>query len=151
MKKTWVYLLFTSLALGSVMVPEYRSFDRSLIQPQAKLCWSKLDHLYLYRVNLSNAGLSGSTMNHSNLEKAQLTSANLRWVDLSYSSLKKANLRGADLRGANLSYSDLRGAYLYQTNYKEANLEYAIWIDGSVCQEGSIGKCIKGKKFYQRQ
>lgn len=42
-------------------------------------------------------------------------------------------LRGANFRGYDLSDADLEGAVL----------DRAIWTDGSICQQGSIGQCKK--------
>ncbi len=58
------------------------------------------------------------------------------------------NLTGANLRGANLAYAQFRKATLYQANLEEADLrgtdfQGALWIDGTLCQKGSIGKCTR--------
>lgn len=71
---------------------------------------------YLARRDLSHADLSG---------------ADLRGTDLSQANLESANLRGADLSGANLSQSRL----------DSADLGRAIWIDGSLCADSSMGEC----------
>jgi len=69
---------------------------------------------YLKRANFSNLNLTEADLHNSNLEYANFESA----------TLYKANLSGANLTGANFSG--------------------ALWIDGvSICQNGSIGTCIK--------
>jgi len=46
------------------------------------------------------------------------------------------------LSQALLLNADLTGADLTNANLTEANLEGATWIDGGICQPGSIGMCI---------
>ena len=58
-----------------------------------------------------------------------------------------ANLNNANLKGANLAYATLRKASLFKADLTDADLrgtdfEGALWIDGTICQKGSIGKCI---------
>ncbi|MCP4751794.1 MAG: hypothetical protein GY866_12945 [Proteobacteria bacterium] len=70
--------------------------------------------------------------------------------------LYRAGFSGVDLTGANLSGSNLIGANfqkatLYRANLKGTNItnadfEGAMWIDGEICQRGSIGKCVKRKR-----
>lgn len=74
-----------------------------------------------------------------------LTDANLSGANLSGANMSVANLKGANLSGANLSGANLSGANCtgYRTNLESVNLSGAIWIEGSKCQQGSIGQCIK--------
>lgn len=67
-----------------------------------------------------------------------LAYAKLSGIDLSYSDLGNANLIGASL-----SRSTLYGANLSGANIAGANFSGAQWVDGSICQTGSIGRCIK--------
>lgn len=70
--------------------------------------------------------------------------------------LYRAHFAGADLRhfdftGSNLIQANFQKATLYGADFTNANITGAvftgaIWIDGSVCQEGSYGKCIKRKE-----
>ena len=57
--------------------------------------------------------------------------------------LEGADLEMADLKDANLKGSDLGMANLIGASLRSARLEGAIWIDGSKCKKGSIGKCAK--------
>ena len=65
-------------------------------------------------------------LKEANLQDANLSGANLRSCDFSGANLKGANLRNADLQDANLHRVDL---------YK------ATWVNGKVCQPGSISVC----------
>ena len=58
--------------------------------------------------------------------------------DLSGASLRETNLSGANLTMANLSGANLSKSYM-----SGAKLNGATWTDGSKCQEGSVGQCIK--------
>ncbi len=70
--------------------------------------------------------------------------------------LYKANFYGADLTnvdftGSNLILANFQKATLYKANFTNtsitgANFEGALWIDGTICQKGSYGKCIKPRK-----
>jgi len=51
--------------------------------------------------------------------------------------LRTGECRGCYLRRANFRNIDLTGM-----DYSRANLEGATWTDGTVCQVGSIGKCV---------
>lgn len=107
-----------------------------------------LDLNHCNRCNLATVNLS-----KRDLVEASLAETNLRYSNLSNSDLTKANLRESDLRNTDLtnaaltsavlSKADLRGANLSNVDLSEANLTYAIWTDGSICQAGSIGKCIR--------
>ena len=75
----------------------------------------------------------------------------LSGVDLMYIQFPEANLRLTDLRGADFSdakltgaklqKANLQGAILDDANLNGANLSGAIWIDGTECAPGSIGRC----------
>lgn len=57
--------------------------------------------------------------------------------------LTNANLRGANLIGATFINATLKGADLSGAKFAGANFSGALWTDGSICQRGSIGRCIK--------
>ncbi len=78
-----------------------------------------------------NAALAGAELTGAELKNAMLTGA-----DLSRSRLDGANLGNADLRGANLE-----GASLARADLSGARLDDARWIDGSICEAGSVGHC----------
>jgi hypothetical protein len=99
---------------------------------------------------LRNAKLSATNLISADLRYADLSGADLRYAQFSSARLMGANLRGADLRGADYSHSDLRFADLSQclvdsAVFTGANMEGAIWIDGTPCGSGSIGRCLPEK------
>jgi len=56
--------------------------------------------------------------------------------------LRGVNLRAANLTRAKLMRASLYGANLSGVNFAGANLSGAQWINGKICQSGSIGRCI---------
>lgn len=98
--------------------------------------------------DLSNAPLANTNLTRANLERANLFSANLSKANLSGANLSGANcmnasLPGASLVSANLKSANLTGANLSGANLSGANLSLAVWTDGLICKEGSIGTCKK--------
>jgi uncharacterized protein YjbI with pentapeptide repeats len=67
-----------------------------------------------------------------------LVNAKLSRIDLSEADLRNSNLIGATLIQATLFRARLDGAKL-----AGANFSGALWIDGSICLDGSIGQCLK--------
>ena len=66
--------------------------------------------------------------------------------DFYRASFDRLDLRGANLNGAKLAYATFRETTLYAADLTGADLrgtvfDGAIWIDGSVCQAGSVGEC----------
>ena len=76
----------------------------------------------------ANNRCRGCDFYKANLDRMDLTNA-----DLSGSNLKRAKFRQATLYGANLSGTNMMGT----------DFEGAMWIDGTICQKGSIGKCVR--------
>ncbi len=126
--------------------------------PVAAVNWSgcemparNLNRADLRRANLSNTMLKAANLSAAQLIGADLSYANLEGADLSGATLRTANLKGVALGGANLSRSDLRDTDLGYANLQAANLngvrlsgaklDRAIWIDGRVCADGSVGEC----------
>ena len=67
---------------------------------------------------------------------------NLQSINLSGADLRNANLQGAELYYADLRNANMIGAKNVDAAYVNgACLDGAIWIDGSICQAGSIGGC----------
>jgi len=67
-----------------------------------------------------------------------LVNAKLSRVDL-----RNADLRNANLIGATFIKSTLLGANLQGAKTAGANFSGAVWVDGSLCQQGSIGTCLR--------
>ncbi len=74
-------------------------------------------------------------------QNCDLYKANLDALDLTGADLRGANLKRAKLRRATLIEADLTGANIIGTNF-----EGAMWIDGTICQKGSIGICVRTEK-----
>jgi len=107
----------------------------------------------LSNAQLRNSQLVGSNLMNTTLNNADMAYADLRFTNLSYSQLQNALLLGANLKNADLSYADLSNADLSYADLTAANLggskldnvrfDNAIWIDGQICAQQSIGQCIK--------
>ncbi len=90
-------------------------------------------------------------LNELNVEKNKailLRTNRCKGCYLAYAKLSGADLAYADLRSANLIgttfiRATLYGAKLSGAKITGANFSGAQWIDGSICQTGSIGHCIK--------
>jgi uncharacterized protein YjbI with pentapeptide repeats len=95
------------------------------------LAQSKLDHAFLWRVDMSRATLRGASLRNMNFREAKLSNADLRYADLTDASctgvvhstsgrakvvlqadLTSARLNNAKLNGADLSRARLGGADL---------------------------------------
>jgi hypothetical protein len=91
--------------------------------------------------NLSGKNLSGLRLIGFDLTKCNLKGADLSNADLERADLEESNLELADLSGANMKMTDLRITGLKGAKLDRATLDGAIWKDGTVCAEGSIGLC----------
>ena len=85
------------------------------------------------RTNLYEANLEGGIFEKANFSSANLTRVNFKGASLIETNFNNSNLFEADLTGANI----------LNANFEGANLNNAIWIDGTKCLLGSIGKCNK--------
>jgi pentapeptide repeat protein len=68
--------------------------------------------------------------------------------DLFKANFSGADLTNADFRGSNLILANFQKATLINANFTNvtmtgANFSGAMWVDGSICQQGSYGRCIK--------
>jgi hypothetical protein len=71
--------------------------------------------------------------------------------DLYRANFSGVDLTNADFTGSNLISANFQNATLYGANFTNvsmagANFTGAVWIDGSICDTGSYGTCIKKKK-----
>ncbi|MBP7528373.1 MAG: pentapeptide repeat-containing protein [Syntrophorhabdaceae bacterium] len=79
--------------------------------------------------------------------KCDLSQANLAGIDFYGAELSGANLSGANLKGTLFNDADLKGANLKgasvdkETSFVGAKLSDAIWMDGTKCKSGQIGRC----------
>lgn len=127
-------------------VPAFAVNWTNCILSNKNLRSANLENALLLNARLSAADLQSANLRNANMAYIDLSRANLIGADMSLASLKGANLSSADLRGASLvntdlSFANLTGANIRNANIEGARLSKAIWIDGSVCAEGSIGEC----------
>ena len=114
--------------------------------PGCDLSGVDLMHIQFPEADLDQADLSEANLSLANFSKARLADARLVEANLRLTDLRGADLRGADfsdakLTGAKLQKANLQGAILDDANLNGANLSGAIWIDGSECAPGSVGRC----------
>jgi len=108
----------------------------------ASLAGANLNSTLLSQANLTATDLSDADLRYADLHEANLSYARLRGANLQGADLRKAELLQADLAGADLRYADLSGSRLDGANLQSARLGSAIWRDGRVCGEASVGGCL---------
>ena len=92
-------------------------------------------------VQLAGRDLSEIDMRGANLSRANLSGATLTRANLNDANLAGANLSGANLSGATLARARLTGATLTDAKLAGAALVGAVWTDGRICAQDSIGAC----------
>ncbi len=106
------------------------------------LAGSLLESINLTEAKLSGAQLPGARLDYADLRRADLRHCNLTHASLVGAILQDTRLDGARLTGADLAYADLRGTTLEEVNLEGVRLERAMWTDGRVCADGSVGECL---------
>jgi hypothetical protein len=106
------------------------------------LAGSRLESINLVEARLSGAQLPGARLDYADLRRADLRRCNLAHASLVGAILQDTRLDGARLTGADLAYADLRGTSLENVNLEGVRLERAMWTDGRVCADGSVGECL---------
>jgi uncharacterized protein YjbI with pentapeptide repeats len=97
----------------------------------------------LTNADLSGAQLSGADVSGANISRAKLTGSDLTNSNLSTTYLRGSDLSGANLTGAFMGKANLSGATLTGATMSGADLSGATWIDGSKCENKSIGDCVR--------
>ncbi len=120
----WQNCLFVNLEV------ENQSLEQSVLTD------AKLNNAKLLGVNFT-----GSDMAYAEVIASDLSYADLEGVRLVGANLSKTDLRYANLKNADLSYADLTGALLAGANLNNVQLSNTIWVDGQVCEKGSVGSC----------
>ncbi len=156
----------TLLVLVAVGVGLYIGMPASIQDPDCNakagpgVNWRncRLDAVSFESANLQGAILNSSILRMAKLPGAIFTLADLQYADLSgsdlsYAEFANAKMKGINLQSADLSYADLSNSDLSFANLRGSNmggakiggarLDRAIWIDGTVCQPGSLGRCIR--------
>ncbi len=87
---------------------------------------SRFEANQLGRTDFSGSSVTNTRFLHCELGEADFRGSQLVNVKFEHSDLKLVNFQGAGMVGVDFHQSDLSGA---------------IWVDGRVCKEGSVGKC----------
>ena len=131
------------------------------LEPEAQCSWAILIDLTAPGVDMHESSLASARLDRSNFERANFARsifqlANLKDTNLRLSNLEHAHLHGVNLQNANLMLANLTGASLFDADLSGANLrganlqgailikakfDNAIWTDGRICAQGSIGEC----------
>jgi uncharacterized protein YjbI with pentapeptide repeats len=107
----------------------------------ASLPGAQLQGSILASAVLRDANLASADLSDANLNDCDARAANLQTATLKGATLLGAKLANADLRDADLTDVDLRGADLSNAQLDGARLDRAIWSDGRVCADQSVGRC----------
>lgn len=83
----------------------------------------------------------GAKLEEANFKGLNLSGADFRGADLEKADLQRANLSDCNFKNADLEEVNLKGANIKGASFSGAELEYAIWVDGRICAEGSVGGC----------
>ena len=108
----------------------------------ADLSGADLSGVRLIGANLSGADLSGVMSYDRSVSRYDYITVDLRRANLSGANLSEAVLDFVDLSEANLSGANLTNAFLSGANLTGAVLSGALWVDGSRCGQGSVGRCV---------
>lgn len=115
---------------------------------RADLTGSNLNYATINGINLDGAAMAGVQLNHVQAfqvswVRADLTGAQMTSANLSQGNFEQANFTGANLSDADLRGSNLRGSTIEQAGVQlsRAKLAGAVWTDGRVCANDSVGEC----------
>lgn len=145
----------TSLSLAFESFGSYHQHNNQIIEPvtlgPGMICLrnriSLVASLMLFALILFPR--PACSYNKADYEKL-ITTKSCRNCYLYGAPLSKINLTGADLRGADLTRAKFKKATLYKarlpdpSNYRHADFTGAMWPDGQICREGSLGRCVLG-------
>jgi Pentapeptide repeats (8 copies) len=93
-------------------------------------------------VSYVNEDIDGMNFAQANLAGVSFTNASAVGTLFVGANLTNANFVNADLEGANFRGADLRGANITNASWDNAQLSGARWVDGRVCREGSVARCL---------
>jgi uncharacterized protein YjbI with pentapeptide repeats len=115
---------------------------------RADLTGTNLNYATITGINLDGAAMAGVQLNHVQAfqvswVRADLTGAQMTSANLSQGNFEQANFTGANLSDADLRGSNLRGSIIEQAGVQlsRAKLTGAVWTDGRVCANDSVGEC----------
>lgn len=156
-------ILLVAVGIGGgiyVGAPEVIPEPDCTTQPAPGINWR---NCRLIGLQAEEADLSGSILNNAILRQGRFSGAlfvetdlmyvDLSGSDLSYSAFTSSSMKGvnlqrtdltnADMSGADLSFANFHGAKVGGIRLDDARLDNAIWADGTICQVGSLGKCLQ--------
>jgi hypothetical protein len=85
---------------------------------------------------------SGFSLNNAEFRSSRFSAVNFSNSDLSNSDFRRTVLDAVSFSGAILRNVDFSEATLGDVSFEKADLSGAVWIDGRVCKDGSIGLCL---------
>jgi len=112
-------------------------------KPGEKLSFKQITEILKTTRNLAGRNMSGLTLVGLDLSGCNLGGADMRGANLERANMSDANLERADLTGANLKMASFFLSALTAAKLDQAVLDGAIWIDKSICAQGSIGRCLE--------
>jgi uncharacterized protein YjbI with pentapeptide repeats len=115
---------------------------------RADLTGANLNYATITGINLDGASMAGVQLNHVQAFQVSWVRADLTGAQITGANLAEGNFEGAIFTGANLSDADLRGSNLRGSTIEQAGVQLsraklagAIWTDGRVCGNDSVGEC----------
>ncbi len=108
----------------------------------ASLRAAKLRNTNLRASNLSLADLSASDLAYADLSLSNLTGINLQGANLVGVDFQRSVLAGANLDGADAAYANFFNTDLSNISLTGTTLDRAVWVNGIICADGSVGECI---------
>lgn len=132
----WQRCYFDGKSLSKINISGTNTKLRDSSFNRADLSYANLEHVDGFRTKFITA-----TLIETNFKNARLIDA-----DFSRATLEKANFEGANLRGArffraNAKGANFKNAEMQTADLSHANFSNAIWTDGRICKEDSIGQC----------
>ncbi len=125
------------------MVEFFKTLEGNLVSYDINITpYSNLESINLQGMDFTHRDLHGINFKNANLTNCNFFGANLSGSNLTGAKIKGVNFTSTDLSFATLSYLDFQGLDLIETKLERANFVYAIWRNGMICKDGSIGKCI---------
>jgi Pentapeptide repeats (8 copies) len=152
-------IVIVIVGFGMLLKPEKKNLKSDCtLPPNTGVNWSNCNFINLNAENqnlefailtdaklneskLSGVNLSGSDMAYAEIIRSDLSYANLKNVRLIGANLQHSDLSYANLEGTDFSYADLSNALLAGADMTNTKLSNTIWIDGKICEKGSVGSC----------
>lgn len=115
---------------------------------RADLTGTNLNYATITGINLDGAAMAGVQLNHVQAFQVSWVRADLTGAQMTGANLAEGNFEGANFTGANLSNADLRSSNLRGSTITQAGVQLsgaklagAVWTDGRVCANDSVGEC----------